>query len=102
MAKAVGVGQSTVAYWVKTGAIPAKWHAVIAGAAMERGFILNAVDFVNSDERPMAPLTQMAELLEASALNDSPFLFYAGDDGTIKVQDEEVRILTLYDKRVTL
>lgn len=46
LASMLGKGQSTVAYWVKTGTIPAKWQALILDAAEDYGIELSAADFI--------------------------------------------------------
>jgi hypothetical protein len=45
LAKALGTKQSTVQYWAKKGAIPAKWHSAIAEAAVASGVSVAAGDF---------------------------------------------------------
>lgn len=40
LAEAIGAGQSTVANWVKIGAVPRKWHDKILQAAAQRGLAL--------------------------------------------------------------
>src|SRR5258708_7458005 len=50
LAKLVGKGQSTVQYWIKTGAIPAKWQAVLLQLAQEHNVDLTAGDFVKVPE----------------------------------------------------
>jgi hypothetical protein len=46
LAALVGRRQSTVAYWVKTGMIPAKWQSHLLGLAQERGLELSHSDFI--------------------------------------------------------
>lgn len=45
LAQALGRGQSTVAYWAKTGTIPAKWHSAILEIADQQGVDLSHDDF---------------------------------------------------------
>lgn len=42
--------QSTVQYWTKTGAIPAKWHKAILSAAIDKGLSISAADFALVEE----------------------------------------------------
>jgi len=46
LAKALGIGQSTVSYWFKTGIIPAKWQTRLLKAALENGVELTGDDFL--------------------------------------------------------
>lgn len=45
LAEVLHTKQSTVQYWAKTGAIPAKWHRGVAEAAVRRGIALSGADF---------------------------------------------------------
>src|SRR4051812_3417234 len=47
LADLLGRGQTTVAYWAKTGVIPAKWQARILDLARERGIELSPADFMS-------------------------------------------------------
>lgn len=49
LAAALGKGQTTVAYWSKTGVIPAKWQGRLLDMARERGIELEASDFINKN-----------------------------------------------------
>lgn len=93
LAALIGKGQSTVAYWVKTGAIPAKWHQVIMDAATSVGVPISAKDLGSPVEQATKgghPATADDSLVEsvapAAAAIDRPFLFYAAENGTIKVR----------------
>lgn len=46
LAEVLGTGQSTVAYWVKQGRIPSKWHPELLEAATRVGLSLSASDLV--------------------------------------------------------
>jgi hypothetical protein len=46
LAHILGKPQSTIQYWSKAGAIPAKWHKPILAAAIERGLSLGPADIV--------------------------------------------------------
>lgn len=94
LAKLLGKGQSTVAYWAKSGTIPARWHGPLLDLAAEKGVALSPHDFM---AEPVAPKSvgaksrQVVAAEEAAAASaqqsgNSPFLFYASHDGTIKVQ----------------
>ncbi|AWI27318.1 hypothetical protein HYN49_13410 [Flavobacterium pallidum] len=45
VAELIGKGQSTVAYWAKTGVIPIKWRANLLQIASEKGISLSSTDF---------------------------------------------------------
>lgn len=89
LAGLVGINQSAVAYWVKKGAIPTKWHGRILGLALDKGVTLKAEDLI---ARP--PATRLATAMQADdrlgVESDegqlSPFMFYASAEGTVKVQ----------------
>lgn len=46
LARMLGKNQSTVAYWTKTGTIPAKWQPILLGLAEQRSLTLRAEDFI--------------------------------------------------------
>lgn len=89
LAELIGKGQSAVAYWVKTGNIPSKWHSKLLALASEKGISLNADDFMQAVEvesvtpevlhTETSPDTQMA-------VQPASFLFYSSGDGSIKIQ----------------
>ena len=100
LAGLVGKGQSTVAYWAKTGVIPARWQPQLLELARVGGINLEAHDFVDSstiesnsrsemrvrrilpaDTPPTSATDGKTELKE-----ESPFLFYVSNNGTVKVQ----------------
>lgn len=92
LAALIGKGQSTVAYWVKTGSIPSKWHDELLKLAVQREVSLSAQDFV---EQPVLQASGKhlsdKHFLSSSKAYDpenetSAFLFYAAQDGAIKVQ----------------
>lgn len=45
LATLIGKGQSTIAHWVKTGLIPAKWRITLLNIALENGIQLLSEDF---------------------------------------------------------
>lgn len=45
LAGLIGKGQSTVAYWSKTGVIPIRWHSKLLQLAKEEGVELTKDDF---------------------------------------------------------
>ncbi len=47
LAALVGKGQSTVAYWAKTGTIPSKWQPKLLELAAEKGLDLQPSDFLS-------------------------------------------------------
>src|SRR5262249_58646135 len=50
LAEMIGKGQSTVQYWTKSGAIPAKWQGHLLKLAREKGIDVTAADFVRVPE----------------------------------------------------
>jgi hypothetical protein len=50
LARLVGKGQSTIAYWTKSGVIPAKWHPILINLAAGRGIDLAPSDFLPTAE----------------------------------------------------
>ena len=55
LSQLIGKGQSTVAHWVKTGLIPAKWRAPLLKLAIENKIELTSEDFdLSPDDFPSA------------------------------------------------
>lgn len=46
LARLIGKGQSTVAYWQKVGTIPAKWQPILIDLAQRNAIGLTALDFI--------------------------------------------------------
>lgn len=90
VARLIGKGQSTVAYWVKAASIPARWHAVLLEAAARVGVPLTADDLVGQAPTVVVPRTADSGRSSAAAAPepaaDRPFLFYASESGTVKVR----------------
>lgn len=98
LAKLIGVKQSAIAYWVKKGTVPSRWHDKLLEVAAANGVELSAFDIATLDEREttqetvtIAPSADILEELEAVQADPvagavSPFMFYAADNGTVKVQ----------------
>jgi len=51
----LGKGQSTIAYWAKTGSIPIKWHPKLLEIAAHRGLDLTPADFLKPQEDVLTP-----------------------------------------------
>jgi hypothetical protein len=96
LSRLIGINQSAVAYWVKRGLIPTKWHSILLELAIRHGVLLAASDLMAAPGALgtglpvgtfVAPGEASASLaLTQSASAVSQFLFYASPDGTIKVQ----------------
>ncbi len=104
LANLVGVNQSAVAYWVKRGSIPPKWHMSLLGLAKERTISLEVDDLIIEQNKPLKgqvfvvdikenqrqPEVSIAmpgfELATTTAPSASNFMFYASSNGAIKVQ----------------
>ncbi|TAG00030.1 MAG: cell filamentation protein Fic [Betaproteobacteria bacterium] len=97
----IRVNQSAIAYWVKKGTIPAKWHTQLLELAQRQGVDLSPADLVGSpiaitesalqDVTPAAQLEATGDNSQLSPIpnereSGSHFLFYGSDDGTVKVQ----------------
>ena len=95
LANLLGIGQSNVAYWVQKGVIPSKWHTKLLSLGLQNSIDISASDFIfdnaidltyeNSNLNTKAynkevPVTQITEAM------DSKFMFYASDNGTLKIQ----------------
>lgn len=98
LAALIGKGQSTIAYWAKVDFIPEKWHQMILDLAKREGINLSKEDFlidiesnsiiqgnkiVHSNKSSGGELVPQDEILDAI---NSHFLFYASDNGSIKIQ----------------
>ena len=58
LARALGIKQSTVSHWAKTGTVPARWHSKIIQAAADQGLTVEAGDLVldpDPDQGPAVP-----------------------------------------------
>lgn len=96
LAELVGVKQSAIAYWVKKEAIPSKWHSKIMSLANDNGVLIDSSELVTSSaEEPattaIAGGNKTLEHAHVSAPTletgeNSPFLFYASQNGAVKVQ----------------
>jgi len=89
----LGVRQSAIAYWVKKGTIPSKWHSRLLALALERKVPLTAADLVAWDEPAAQGFSGEPQSLQPPPLTEpadgsaeQPFLFYQASDGAIKVQ----------------
>jgi hypothetical protein len=101
LAALLGIQQSAVAYWVKRGGIPSKWHAQLTALAKDKGIVITAqhLIIVAHTVASQAVVARSASALEpensdlttqlstiVSPSNASNFMFYASDSGAIKVQ----------------
>jgi myo-inositol-1-phosphate synthase len=55
LAALLGRRQSTVQHWAGAGRIPAQWHQPLISLARQRGIVLEAKDFVNTQAAEIAP-----------------------------------------------
>lgn len=100
LAQLIGVNQSAIAYWVKRGTIPSKWHVPLLELAPREGVTLSADDLIGPPSGPGGavvprpiPVTD-AEIASGKSqlspfketADSSQFLFYGSDDGAVKVQ----------------
>jgi hypothetical protein len=89
LAKRIGINQSGVAYWVKTGNIPSKWHPMLLEIAQSSGIALEATELTFQDKSTTVPGVSSANLAmsQYSPVSSlTPFMFYASNDGSVRVQ----------------
>jgi hypothetical protein len=101
LSQLIGINQSAIAYWVKRGAIPVKWHSQLLVLAAQHSIDLAPSDFIVTSEpfgidvsRIQTPGNDIEIAGDSSQLyaskselpDSSQFLFYASDDGVTKVQ----------------
>ena len=89
LAALIGVSQSAIAYWVKKGLIPTKWHSQILTLALDKGIEIEASDLVaRPRQNAKMPSEQGRELVidAETELERTPFMFYASQDGSTRVQ----------------
>lgn len=102
LARQIGVNQSAIAYWVRRGAIPIKWHSRLLDLASKTGVDLLASDLIGeivaSTMLTASNRSSNGAEIDHKALSSgdssapeersvtSQFLFYGASDGTVKVQ----------------
>ena len=109
LAMLVGVNQSAVAYWVKRGSIPSKWHAQLLELANQNGLSIDPSELIAAwpnmtvvkeiinDEQKDETLISLAndtiindlpnnDINQSLTQGNSQFLFYASGNGKIKIQ----------------
>jgi hypothetical protein len=103
LSELLGIRQSAIAYWVKAGTVPSKWHERLLSIAQSRGLDVLATDllavnlresnlgfkaahsqFDGSGNNDHIPRSQNVALADQGGAEQ--FLFYASANGTIKVQ----------------
>src|SRR3989304_789549 len=55
LAGLLGRRQSTVEHWASTGRVPAQWHGPLMSLARQKGIVLEAKDFVETETHSIAP-----------------------------------------------
>ena len=55
LANLLGKRQSTIEHWASTGRVPAQWHGPLMSLARQKGIVLEARDFVATDNHQIAP-----------------------------------------------
>jgi hypothetical protein len=97
LAGQLGIGQSAIAYWVKKNTIPSKWHGQLLSLAGSLGVDILAADLIAvdlSDKRSnevvakssMQSAQQSNVLAQSTANGAQQFLFYASENGSLKIQ----------------
>lgn len=84
LAREINKGQSTVAYWVKSGSIPTKWHKPLLDIASRNGVDIGPSDLVGSHP----PVRSGQVVLPMGAF-----------PGTLRVGDDELKCYVLDDGR---
>lgn len=103
MVELVGLKQSAIAYWVKKGSIPSKWHSKIMSLANDNRVFLDASELSMSspDESATAAVIGGNKILEQAHISVptletgeySPFLFYASQSGMADIFEVDVRTI---------
>lgn len=83
LARKLGKGPSTVAYWVKNDTIPSKWHRQLLDLARQEGIALTSAELVGQEAQPIK-----GELMPVARF-----------PGNLKVGDEELPCYVLSDGR---
>lgn len=99
LSEQLGIRQSAIAYWVKKGAIPSKWHSQLLSIASKNGVDILASDLlavnlpsrdevvglaITGEKLPTNPFGATNEAFNGDG--EQQFLFYASNEGGIKVQ----------------
>ena len=95
LANILGIGQSSIAYWVMKGVIPSKWHAKLLSVGLQNSIDISPADFISAQDENY---NDQASALDTISYSDkspttvipdtahSQFLFYASDSGKLKIQ----------------
>ena len=95
LANILGIGQSSIAYWVMKGVIPSKWHAKLLSVGLQNSIDISPADFISAQEdnyneqASTLDTTSYSDKVPAAFMPDtahSQFLFYASDSGKLKIQ----------------
>lgn len=82
LAGALATKQSTVQYWAKKGTIPAKWHAEIVSAAIDRGLSISPGEFSPAaNTASQAVAAPQAQWPGALSIADQDLPVYVLEDG---------------------
>ena len=95
LANILGIGQSSIAYWVQKGVIPSKWHAKLLSIGLQNSIDITPADFITTQGESYS--NQDSDLNTESYSGKAPeivmqdtahsqFLFYASDSGKLKIQ----------------
>ena len=95
LANILGIGQSSIAYWVMKGVIPSKWHAKLLSVGLQNSIDISPADFISAqdenynDQASALDTISYSDKSPATVMPDtahSQFLFYASDSGKLKIQ----------------
>ena len=97
LAEMLGIRQSAVAYWVKSGKIPSKWHHQLLSIAQKKTIDISATDLLAVDLDNRSKISTNIDLPSKSNRHDlatgeninegaEQFLFYASEGRSVKVQ----------------
>ena len=95
LANILGIGQSSVAYWVQKGVIPSKWNAKLLSIGLQNSIDITAADFISAQDENYnnqdsdLNTVSYSDITPAMVMPDtahSQFLFYASDSGKLKIQ----------------
>jgi hypothetical protein len=95
LADMIEKGQSTVAYWAKTGVIPARWQPKLLMLALNKGLPLTANDFVATPPSIATPRYESPIKLQPLVTkdpNNAPASQHEKDSGLIAFSSEQSNI----------
>jgi DNA-binding transcriptional regulator YdaS (Cro superfamily) len=108
LARALGMKQSTVSHWAKTGTVPARWHSKIIQAAADQGLSVEASDLVSTptiikvrpSEVPTAIVGKVLVVGDADDVSYSVSCYVLNDGRRVISRTSALGALAKSDERV--